>query len=150
MKTIREIMRPSFLFSVPKTAPVSHAVRAMAHHNVGIVAVVDGGALVGVFSERDVVRRVVDHGLDPATTLVADAMTTKVVFGDADEDCHSVMRRMDEANIRHLPILSDGRVVSMLSIRDLMRAEIADAETELEHLRAYIYQTPPEPVRFAT
>ena len=145
MKTIREIMRPSFLFRVPKTAPVAHAVRAMAHHDVGIVAVVDGGELVGVFSERDVVRRVVDHGLDPLTVLVADVMTTQVIYGDADEDCQAVMRKMDEANIRHLPILSNGRVVSMLSIRDLMRAQIADAGEELDHLRSYLYQVPTEP-----
>lgn len=145
MKTIREIMRPSFLFSVPKTAPVAHAVRAMAHHDVGIVAVVDGGALVGVFSERDVVRRIVDHGLDPLTTRVSDVMTTHVVYGDAHENCQTVMRRMDEANIRHLPIMSDGRVVSMLSIRDLMRAQIADAGEELDHLRSYLYQVPTGP-----
>ena len=145
MKTIREIMRPSFLFSVPKAALVAHAVRAMAHHDVGIVAVVDGGELVGVFSERDVVRRIVDHGLDPLTTHVSDVMTTHVVYGDANETCQAVMRRMDEANIRHLPIMSGGRVVSMLSIRDLMRAQIADAGEELDHLRSYLYQVPTGP-----
>ena len=143
MKTIREIMRPSFLFQVHKTSSVSEAVRAMAEHNVGIVAVVDGDALVGVFSERDVVRRVVDHGLDAAQTTVEQVMTTDLVLGDVNEDCQVAMMKMDRANIRHLPIVSGGRIVSMLSIRDLMRAEIDNTGVEMEHLRAYLFQVPP-------
>jgi len=143
MKAIREIMRPSFLFRVQKTSLVSEAVHAMAHHNVGIVAVVDGDVLVGVFSERDVVRRVVDAGLDPADTPVERVMTAEVVFSDVNEDCHLAMLKMDRANIRHLPVISGGVVVSMLSIRDLMRAELADAGVELEYLRSYLYQVPP-------
>ena len=143
MKTIREIMRPSFLFLVHKTSSVSEAVHAMAEHNVGIVAVVDGDALLGVFSERDVVRRVVDRGLDAAQTTVEQVMTTDLVLGDVNEDCQVAMMKMDRANIRHLPIVSDGRIVSMLSIRDLMRAEIDNTGVEIEHLRAYLFQVPP-------
>src|SRR3954470_7863050 len=94
MKTIREIMRPSFLTLVQKTDSVSAAVRAMSEHNVGIVAVLDGSALVGVFSERDVVRRVVDRGLESARTAVEQVMTTDVVFGDINEDCQLAMLKM--------------------------------------------------------
>lgn len=140
MKTIREIMRPSFLFKLVRTASVSEAVRVMTDNNVGIVAVLDGDALVGVLSERDVVQRVVARGLDPHLTLVEDIMTTEVVLGDASEDCRLAMLKMDHANIRHLPIMSDGRVVSMLSVRDLMRAELAEAGVELEFLKQYLYQ----------
>lgn len=142
MKTIREIMRPSFLTLISMNARVSDAVHAMAEHNVGIVAVVDDDMLAGVFSERDVVRRVIARGLDPAVTPVADVMTTALVVGSADEDCRAAMRKLDQANIRHLPIVSDGRLVAMLSIRDLMRAELADVGSEIEYLRAYLYQDP--------
>ena len=142
MKTIREIMRPSFLTFVPIAATVSDAVRAMTEHNVGIVAIVDGEQLVGLFSERDVVQRVVVRGLDPAVTPVEGVMTTGLVVGSADEPCQSAMRKLDQANIRHLPVVSEGRLVAMLSIRDLMRAEIDDTGDELEHLRAYLYQDP--------
>lgn len=144
MKTIREIMRPSFLFLVHKSSSVAAAVHAMSVHNVGIVAVVDGDSLVGVFSERDVVRRVVDQGRDPASTTVEEVMTTNLVLGDENEDCQAAMMKMDRSNIRHLPIVSGGRIVSMLSIRDLMRAEIDNTGVELEHLRAYLYQVPAE------
>ena len=144
MKTLRDIMRPSFLFIVQKSATVSEAVRAMTEHNVGIVVVLDGDRLTGVFSERDVVRRVVERGLDPARTPVGEVMTTELVVGDADEDYQSAMRKMDRANIRHLPVVSEGRLLSMLSIRDLMRVEMRDQGEELEYLREYLFQIPPE------
>lgn len=142
MKTVREIMRPSFLTLISTSATVADAVRAMTEHNVGIVAVVDGDQLAGLFSERDVVRRVVARGLDPASTILEHVMTTALVVGSADEDCQSAMRKLDQANIRHLPVVSDGRLIAMLSIRDLMRAEIDEAGNELEQLRAYLYQDP--------
>ena len=145
MKTIRDIMRPAFLFRVMKHATVKEAVTAMTDNNIGIVAVMEGDVLVGVLSERDVVQRVVARGLDPARTPVQDVMTREVVLGDIDEDCRFAMLKMDRANIRHLPVVSGGRVVSMLSVRDLMRAELADAGLELEYLRAYLYQVPAGP-----
>jgi CBS domain-containing protein len=144
MKTLRDIMRPSFLFLVQQTAMASEAVRTMTEHNVGIVVVLDGDALAGVFSERDLVQRVVDRGLDAARTTIGDVMTTGLVVGDADEDYQSAMRKMDQANIRHLPVVSGGRLLSMLSIRDLMRVDMTDKGYELEYLRAYLYQIPPE------
>ncbi len=140
MRTIRDVMRPFFLYRLVPAASVSEAVRLMADNNIGIVAVIEGDALVGVLSERDVVQRVVARGLDPRTTAVADVMTSEVVLGDEHEDCRLAMLKMDRANIRHLPIVRDGRVVSMLSVRDLMRAELAEAGSELEFLRAYLSQ----------
>lgn len=140
MKTIRDVMRPSFLFRLVPAASVSEAVRLMTDNNIGIVAIVDGDALVGVLSERDVVQRVVARGLDPQATAVADVMTSEVVLGDEQDDCRLAMMRMDQANIRHLPVMRDGRVVSMLSVRDLMRAELVEAGVELEFLKQYLYQ----------
>ena len=86
MKTLRGIMREGFLFTVQRNTTVAAAVRTMAANNIGIVAVVDTDRLCGVFSERDVVQRVVDRGLDPARTRVADVMTSSLVVADADED----------------------------------------------------------------
>src|SRR3990170_1326226 len=100
MKKIRDIMRYGFLFTVQRGTTVADAVRMMAAHNVGIVSVLEGDKLVGVFSERDVVRRVVDRGVDPAQTLVGDVMTTELVVADADPDYPSARHKMDQANIR--------------------------------------------------
>ncbi len=147
MKKIRDIMRYGFLFVVQRTAMVSEAVRVMVAHNVGIVTVLDGDKLVGVFSERDVARRVVDRGLDPARTPVGDVMTTDLVVADPDEDYQSAMRKMDQANIRHLLVVSEGRILSMISIRDLMRVDIDDKGEEIRYLREYLYQVPPDIAR---
>jgi CBS domain-containing protein len=143
MRKLRDIMRPGFLHTVQQTDTVTVAVRAMTAHNVGILAVLDGDRLVGVFSERDVVRRVVDRGLDAATTPVGALMTRDLVVADADEDYQTAMHKMDRANIRHLPVVSGEHILSMLSIRDLMRVDIQDKGDELQYLREYLYQIPP-------
>jgi CBS domain-containing protein len=142
MKTLREVMRPGFVRSVQRVATVSAAARVMASSNVGIVAVLDGDRLVGVFSERDVVRRVVDRGLDPAATPVERVMTSELVVASADDDYQSAMRTMDSANIRHLPVVADGRLLSMLSIRDLMRVDLETKGQEIRYLTEYLYQVP--------
>jgi CBS domain-containing protein len=142
MKTLRDIMRSDFLFTVQEEAMVSEAVGLMADHNVGIVIVLDGSRLAGVFSERDVVRRVLYQSLDPARTRLGEVMTTCVITADADMDYDSAMRSMDEAGIRHLLVMSGSRMLSMISVRDLMRAAIHDRDEEVQHLREYLYQIP--------
>lgn len=147
MKTLREIMRPEFLFTVQRGATVRDAVQVMTANDVGIVLVLEGERLVGVFSERDVVRRVVDRGLDPARTPVGDVMTTQLVVGDPDEDYQSAIRKMDQANIRHLLVVKGSEMLSMISIRDLIRVDMQDKGEEIRYLREYLYQEPPEPAR---
>jgi CBS domain-containing protein len=142
MKRLRDIMRYGFLFTVQRDATVAEAVHVMAKNNVGIVSVLEGDKLVGVFSERDVVRRVVDRGLDPARTPVAAVMTTELVVADADEDYQSAIRKMDQANIRHLPVVSGGQLLSMLSIRDLLRVNMEDKDAEIHYLHEYLFQVP--------
>jgi CBS domain-containing protein len=147
MKTLRDIMRYGFLFTVDHQATAAEAVRIMTKNNVGIVSVLDGDKLVGVFSERDVVRRVVDRGLDPARTPVDAVMTTDLVVADADEDYQSAIHKLDQANIRHLPVVSEGQLVSMLSIRDLLRVNMEDKDAEIHHLHTYLFQVPPHIAR---
>jgi len=142
MKTLRDIMQSGFLFTVQKKAMVAEAVRLMADHNVGIVIVLDGSRLAGVFSERDVVRRVLYQGVEPARTPLGDVMTGCVITADAEMDYESAMRAMDEAGIRHLLVTSGSRMLSMISVRDLMRAAIHDRDEEVQHLREYLYQVP--------
>ena len=142
MQKLREVMRPGFLVAVPKDATVTDAVREMCTHNVGIVAVLEGDRLEGLFSERDVVRRVIGAGLDPTATAVGDVMTHDIVVADPEEDHQSAMKKMDQANIRHLPVVSDGSLVSMLSIRDLMRVELQHRGEEIRYLHEYMFQVP--------
>ena len=142
MKMLREVMREGFIFSVQRGGTVAEAARTMEAHNVGIVAILEGERLVGVFSERDIVRRVNNRGLDPAETSVGDVMTFDLIIADPDEDYQTAMRKMDQANIRHLPIVCDGNLISMLSIRDLMRVEMERMTEEIRYLHEYLYQVP--------
>ena len=147
MQKLREIIVPGFLITVQRTAMVAEAAHVMASRNVGIVAVLEDDRLVGLFSERDLLRRVVDHRLNPNETVIGDVMTHDLIVADADEDYQSAMGKMDQANIRHLPVVSDGRLLSMLSIRDLMRLEIHQRSEELRYLHEYLYQIAPNAPR---
>jgi CBS domain-containing protein len=142
MKKLRDIMIHGFLVTVARDATVAEATRTMAEKNVGIVAVLEADRLIGVFSERDVVRRVINPGLDPASIPVEHVMTHDLVVADADEDYESAMLKMDQANIRHLPVVSGGKLLSMISIRDLMRVEIHHRGEEIRYLHEYLYQVP--------
>ncbi len=144
MKRLCEIMREGFLFAVRKDATVSEAARTMAENNVGIVAVLDEDRFIGVFSERDAVRRVIDKGLDPTTLVIEQVMTRELLVADEQEDYQTAMRTMDQANIRHLPVVRDGQVISMLSIRDLMRVDMERSGNELRSLRGHLYTVPPD------
>ncbi len=144
MKRLREIMREGFLFAVRRDATVTEAVRTMGEKNVGIVVVLEEARLIGVFSERDVVRRVINKGLDPTRTTVEQVMTRDLVVADENEDYQTAMRTMDQKNIRHLPVVRGSQVVSMLSIRDLMRVDMARMGEELRFLNEYLYTVPPE------
>ncbi len=147
MKTLRDIMREGFLFAVRKDATVAEAARTMTERNVGIVVVLEDERLIGVFSERDAVRRVIDKGLDPATTLVGAVMTTDLVVADENDDYQTAMRAMDRAGIRHLPVVRNNQIVSMLSIRDLLRVDMQRMDEELRFLSEYLYTVPPEVAR---
>src|SRR3989442_5816220 len=103
MKTLRYIMRHGFLFTLQRDTTVADACRMMAAHNVGIVAVLDGERLCGVFSERDVARRVVDRRLDPARTRLEEVMTSDLMLSDAEAVYQSVLNKMGPANTRHIP-----------------------------------------------
>ncbi|MBI3107623.1 MAG: CBS domain-containing protein, partial [Candidatus Rokubacteria bacterium] len=89
-----------------------------------------------------VVRRVLYQGLDQARTPLGDVMTGCVITADAEMDYESAMRAMGEAGIRHLLVTSGSRMLSMISVRDLMRAAIHDRDEEVRHLREYLYQVP--------
>jgi CBS domain-containing protein len=142
MKKLKDMMREGFIVAVQRSAPVSEATRAMEANNVGIVAVLDGKKLVGLFSERDVVRRVANRGCDLQRTPVEEVMTRDIVVASADEDYQAAIHKMDQANIRHLPIVSGDRLVAMLSIRDLMRVDMARMTEEIRYLHEYLYQVP--------
>ncbi len=145
MATIGSLVSDRPLFSVGKQTMVLEAVRYMAEKNVGALAVVDGARLVGIFSERDVIKRVVAQQLDPRSVQVEAVMTREIVVADAAESEAACIRKMKAAGCRHLPVVSGDRLVGMISLRDLLQVELTEREEKLEYLTSYMFNVSPDP-----
>jgi CBS domain-containing protein len=118
---------------------VATAVRVMADARVGCVLVVEGAQLVGIFSERDVLRRVLAAERRPENTRLRDVMTCDPITATPDDNRTTAILKMHALGCRHLPIVADGRIVDTVSIRDLLYDEITDRENEISELRRYIH-----------
>jgi CBS domain-containing protein len=118
---------------------VMKAIDVSLPQRVGAVAVVEKGRLVGIFTERDVMLKVVHGRLDPETTTVGSVMTAPVMTVPPEAEVADVLRLMVEKHIRHLPISRDGRgVEGMLSIRNVLQFMVEDLQSNLHHMEAYI------------
>ncbi len=139
MSRVRDIVHNRDLFSVEETDSVADVARQMAELHVGAILVLNRGSLRGLFSERDLMRRVVLERLDPERTPVSDVMSRDLATIDEQASIEDAMEMMRRCNCRHLPVLRDGRVVAFLSMRDVMNYELERKTEELHHMRAYIH-----------
>jgi CBS domain-containing protein len=128
----------STVYSVSPQATIAEAVAEMNRHRVGSVLVLDGGRLVGIFTERDVLRRVVGAGLDPKHSLVSDVMSPGVITITRDVTVEETMVIFTEKRCRHLPVVENGRLIGTISIGDITRYMADQHRHEAEHLKAYI------------
>ncbi|OLF08140.1 histidine kinase [Actinophytocola xinjiangensis] len=111
----------------------------LARHNIGAVVVVDdAGALVGIVTERDVVRRLNDRGAQLLHAPVAEIMTTRVVTCERGDDVTAIAKIMTERRVRHMPVVADGSLVGLVSIGDVVRGRIEQLESQSEQLERYI------------
>lgn len=143
MKSVADLLKKrtyTEVFSVKPGATVFDAITLLAEKGVGALMVMDADKLVGIFSERDYTRKIAILGKNSRETLVADIMTSPVLFVTPNSRSRECMALMSEKNIRHLPVLDNGKVVGMLSIRDLMNDIIADHEFTISQLEGYINQ----------
>ena len=143
MKSVADLLKKrtyTEVFSVKPGATVFDAITLLAEKGVGALMVMDADKLVGIFSERDYTRKIAILGKNSRETLVADIMTSPVLFVTPNNRSRECMALMSEKNIRHLPVLDNGKVVGMLSIRDLMNDIIADHEFTISQLEGYINQ----------
>ena len=143
MHKIKTLLRPKALVTAAPEESVLEVATRMAKARVGAIPIVEGRRLVGIFSERDLMTRVVVPGRDPEAWRVADVMTRKVITAEPDDRRSECLEKMRSAGCRHLPVLDDGTLVAMLSMRDLLRDEIEEQGEEIQTLRAYLHQTPP-------
>lgn len=138
MATIRDLLSNRTIHYVQPEQSVFEAAAYMVQRNVGAVPVLDGAKLVGIFSERDIMKRVVSERRDPMTTRIADVMTTGVHSVEPSASCHDAMAMMQDYAVRHLPVCDGSTLVGFLSLRDLLHQKLDETVGEAESLRAYI------------
>jgi CBS domain-containing protein len=139
MVTIGDVIRDREPYFVRDAATALDAAEYMSERNVGAVCVLDaGGRLRGIFSERDLLRRVVLKKSDPANVKISDVMSAIDVVIDCSDTPHEALERMEKFGTRHLPVVKGNKWVGMLSIRDIMRVELSEQGDELRLLHEYI------------
>ncbi len=145
MVAIREIIgEKRVLHWINADDTVRQAVRAMVDYNVGALPVLEHGRLVGVFSERDLMRRVIVEQLDVDAVKISKVMSTKLVTANIDDDHKTCLTTMSAANCRHLPIIDGTSLVAFLSSRDLLKVDVEGKDTEIQELKEMIYYVPPK------
>ncbi len=135
-RTVLDLIGRQELAELPPDAAVRDAVRLMAERRIGAVLVTEGGGLAGIFTERDMVNRVVAVGRDPDATLLGEVMTPNPRTIDSGAPALEALRIMQNGQFRHLPVMRGGRLAGMLSLRDFAGAEFAEMEREHEFERA--------------
>ena len=136
---IRDVIRNREPYSTKASATVQEAAEFMAARNIGALCVIDdGGKLQGVFSERDVLKRILVPGRDPHKVLVGEVTSDLRAVIRCDETPHQALERMELIGTRHLPVVDGEHWVGMLSIRDLLRVELSEQGDELKLLHEYI------------
>ncbi|WP_266169964.1 CBS domain-containing protein [Dyella subtropica] len=128
----------SQIFSIAPEAQVLDAIKRMAERRVGALLVMRGEQLVGIVSERDYARKVILQGRSSAQTAVSEIMSSPALTVSPDTDVLDCMRLCTDSRIRHLPVVSDNRVVGVISIGDLVKAVIDAQAEQIEQLRRYI------------
>lgn len=125
--------------SVSPNAPVADVVQTLASNRIGAVLVVAAsGALMGILSERDIVRSLAENGAGTLDRTASDLMTSNVTTAAPQTTVAEAMELMTTGRFRHVPVLDDGRLVGLVSIGDVVKAKIADAEQEVDSLRSYV------------
>lgn len=139
MMFIRDVIRDREPYSLRTSASVLEAAEFMAQRRIGAVCVLDDeGKLIGVFSERDLLNRVVVPRRDPSTLRLGEVTSELRAVIRCDETPHQALERMEKIGSRHLPVVDGDKWVGMLSMRDLLRVELSEQGDEIKLLHEYI------------
>ncbi len=140
MHNIRDILhnKGTVVWSASPDETVLEAIRRMAEHNVGAMLVLEDDQLVGFFSERDYLRKVVLQGLRSHSTPVRTVMSSPVITISPDATVQQGLSIMTEKSVRHLPVTDASGVIGVVSVRDLVKAVIEDQEALIEQLESYL------------
>ena len=139
MTTIRRVVCDREPYFVRETATAFDAAQYMADRNIGAVCVLDADdRLIGIFSERDLLQRVIVKQRDPAAVPIREVMSEPRATISCNDTPHQALELMERVGSRHLPVMDGDVFVGMLSMRDIMRVEISEQGAELQLLHEYI------------
>jgi CBS domain-containing protein len=141
MKTLQQVLNEKVhqgIVSIQPDKTVYDALVILAENNIGALAVMQNGRLVGVFSERDYAREIVLNNRSSRTTLISEVMSTNLITAKPDDLLDSAMSTMNNKRIRHLPVLEGDKMVGMLSVGDLVKETIAYQASLIKQLESYI------------
>ncbi len=141
-RSVRNLMgeRTGSLHALGPDNTVGEAVALMNRRNIGAVLIMNPAEeLLGVFTERDVLRRVLESRLDPDATSLESVMTREVFWVGPESTVEDSLALVSERNIRHLPVMEDSRVLGMISVRDLTAAVVESRDLELAELTSYVH-----------
>lgn len=140
MKTIGELLTGREVLTLGPAATAAEAARAMADHHVGAVLIANGdGQPLGIFTERDLMKKVVVLGSDPGSVTLESLMTRELFTAKVDDSVTAIAQAMQDRHIRHLPVVdADDHVVGLLSLRDLLREHLRIKAEEVQALTDYI------------
>src|ERR1700689_4402259 len=130
MATLRDLVRYRKVYSIDATGTVLEAARLMMENNIGALPVIRNGELAGIFSERDVMNRVVAVGRTPGHTAVAEVMTANPRAVNVDETVEECLFIMQEFGFRHLPIVEGKQLRGLVSLRDIVMPQAAEMEPQ--------------------
>lgn len=142
MATAHDILarKGSLVYSIHPSATVLEATQRMNHHRIGALIVMNDGQIVGIFTERDVLRRVVGNQVDPSKIAVFDVMTTDLVTCSPETEIEEISETMRARRIRHMPVMSaEGELLGVVSIGDINAHNALRKEAELHYLSEYVY-----------
>ena len=128
----------SRVVTVDKGKTVYFAIALMVENNIGSLVVIGDGAVAGIITERDYLKRVTLKGKSSRTTRVEDIMSTDLVYVEPDTSVEEAMAIMSEKRFRHLPVLKDGGLIGLVSIGDLVKNVVADQKAEINYLNEYV------------
>jgi len=138
MATIRDLLVNRTIHYIQPHQTVLEAAKYMVESNVGAAPVLEGSTLVGIFSERDIMAKVVVQGRDPKTTRIAEVMSTQLRTLAPGASCDEAMVMMQTHGIRHVAVCDGNTLVGFLSLRDLLRQTLEEKAGEADMMRAYI------------
>jgi CBS domain-containing protein len=138
MSTIRDLIRDRTIHSLQISESVMTAALYMTQCNIGAIPVMDGERLAGVFSERDMMTRIVAAKRNPEMTRLSEAMTSDLFIVGPDDPVERCMIAMKQHGFRHLPVCEGERLIGFVSLRDLLLYDLDEKEVDLRMMRAYL------------